>query len=148
MRFHTERWQGAGKPGVLAEPLVLAHHRDALPRLLAAGAARLCALRAGTHRLGMLYSVLDPPDRQPRTEYFYLMGFAPEHARLRPGVLLTALAVEHAAQGGIEIIDMLRGNETYRKFWHVQQISTHGFTFAQRAQASDTGLVPDVGQRG
>ena len=142
VRFHTERWESAGEPGVLADPLILAHHREALPELLASGAARLCALQAGPHRLGVLYSLLDPPDRQHRTEYFYLMGFAPQHARLQPGLLLMAFAVEHAAQEGIRTIDMLRGNETYKKFWHVQQVPTFGFTFARQAPAWEANLVP------
>ena len=96
----------------------------------------------------MLYSLLDPPDRQHRTEYFYLMGFAPEHARLRPGVLLIALASDHAAQESVAAIDMLRGEETYKKFWHVQRIPTYGFTFARQAPAREASLVPATVQQG
>ena len=139
VRFHTERWQGAGEPGVLADPRVLAHHRDAIPRLLASGRLRLCALRAGSETLGVLYALVDPPGRSERTQYFYLMGFAPEHARLRPGTLLTALATEHAADEGVATIDMLRGDESYKKFWHVERVPTLGVSFDREPLRSRAG---------
>ncbi len=124
VRFHTARWQEAGESGVLADPRVLAHHRDALPRLLASGMLRLCALRAGSHTLAVLYSLVDLPGSGERTQYFYLMGYAPEHRELRPGTLLLAYAMEQAVEEGVVWIDMLRGEETYKKFWRLDRIST------------------------
>ncbi len=133
VRFHTERWEQAGEPGVLADPRVLAHHREAIPRLLASGLLRLCALRAGSEVLGVLYSFADPPERAGRTQYFYLMGFAPERSSLRPGTLLTAFATEQAAETGLATIDMLRGDESYKKFWHVERVGTFGISFDRAA---------------
>ncbi len=128
VRFHTERWEKAGQPGVLADPYVLAHHRQALPILLASGVARLCTLHAGEQTLGVLYSLLDPIGHENRTEYFYLMGFAPGHAKLKPGLLLLAFAMEQAAQDGVSYTDMLRGDESYKKFWRMEPVQTQGFT--------------------
>lgn len=34
-----------------------------------------------------------------------------------------ALAMEHAAEEGVETIDMLRGEEAYKKLWHVESRS-------------------------
>ncbi len=133
VRFHTSRWEERGEPGVLADPRVLAHHREAIPLLLRNGLLRLCALRAGTETLGVLYSLSDPPGRAGQTQYYYLMGFAPEHARLRPGTLLAAFAAERAAAEGVATIDMLRGDETYKKFWHVERVPTHGISFERGA---------------
>lgn len=129
VRFHTERWRGAGEAGVLADEAVLAHHRAALPELLARGLARLGLLWAGTQPLGVLYSLADPPGRPVRTQYFYLMGYAPEHARLRPGILLLAHAIEEAARAGFVRVDMLRGEETYKKFWRLDPVPTFSCSF-------------------
>lgn len=127
VRFHTAGWQARGEPGVLADPAVLQHHTEALPRLHAAGLLRLMRLELEGNPIAVLYSLLDPPGRSRRTQYFYLMGHAPEWNALRPGILLCALAAEHAAAEGVEWIDMLRGQETYKQFWHVQPEPTYGF---------------------
>ena len=127
--FHTERWERAGESGVLADPCVLAHHREALPALLAGDLAQLTTLYAGEHSLGVLYSLLDPPSRSRRTQYLYLMGYAPRFERFKPGVLLLALAMEQAAREGFHTIDMLRGTESYKKFWRVEAVPTYSFSF-------------------
>jgi len=43
------------------------------------------------------------------------------HSDLRPGTVLIALATEHAAREGVRTIDMLRGDEGYKKFWHMER---------------------------
>ena len=115
--------------GTSAEPQVLAWHREALPLLLAADALRLYTLSLEGMPIATLYALIDPPSRQIRTEYFYLVGHSRAHAELKPGVLLTAMASESAAIEGDKIIDMLRGDEAYKKFWHVEGQRTCGFSF-------------------
>ena len=127
-RLHTTRWQSSGQPGVLADPRVLAWHREALPLLQAGGVLRLCSLRLSGEIIGVLYSLIDPPSRPERTQYFYLTAFSPEHGDLRPGTLLLGLAIEHAANKGVRTIDMLRGDESYKKIWHVESVPTCAFT--------------------
>ena len=127
VRFHTDRWQQAGESGVLADPAVLAWHREALPLLAAHGLLRLVTLRLAGESIAVLYSLIDPPSRASRRQSFYLMGFSTEHTALHPGTLLTALAIEHAAAEGVETIDMLRGGETYKQFWHVTPAPTFGY---------------------
>lgn len=138
-RLHTTRWQSSGEPGVLADPRVLAWHREALPLLQASGVLRLCALRLGGEIIGVLYSLIDPPSRPERTQYFYLTAFSRKHADLRPGTLLLGFAIEHAAQEGVRTIDMLRGDEPYKKIWHVERVSTHAFTLPFAAR--DVGIA-------
>ena len=126
--LHTERWTKRGEPGVLADPRVLAWHRQALPLLLSAGLLRLQLLQLDRQPLGVLYSLIDAQTRTvgQRTQYFYLTAFSSEHAELRPGTLLLAYAIEHAAQQGIAIIDMLRGEEAYKQLWHLRPTPTCG----------------------
>ena len=127
VRLHTERWQQAGEPGVLTDPLVLAWHRDAIPRLAASGLLRLYVLRRDSEIIAVLYALADPAHKAAgdRVVYFYLIGHTVALARLRPGTLLTALAMEHAAGEGFAIIDMLRGNESYKKFWRTVSVPTY-----------------------
>ncbi len=122
VRLHTARWQAAGESGVLADPLVLAWHREAIPGLQAAGLLRLYALELAGEIVAVLYAL-----RVRRVESFYLIGSAPEHAEVHPGTLLTAMAMEQAAGEGVEVIDMLRGEEVYKKFWRVEEVPTFGF---------------------
>jgi CelD/BcsL family acetyltransferase involved in cellulose biosynthesis len=124
--LHTQRWNLRGEPGVLADQHVIAWHREAIPLLQSEGLLRLCSLLLRGKPLGILYSLIDPPWRTPRVQYFYLTAFSPDHAELRPGTLLLAYAIEHAAREGVEIIDMLRGQEAYKDLWHMQRTDTVG----------------------
>ena len=134
VRLHSERWRQAGEAGVLNDPSVLAWHRDALPRLARSGMLRLFTLHAGSHLLAVLYAMVDPPGRADRTLYCYLIGYAPQHAKLRPGVLLFGLAIERASEEGVRTIDMLRGDESYKKFWHVEPAPTYGYALPRAAR--------------
>ncbi len=127
-RLHTERWIQRGEAGVLAAEDVLQWHREALPPLAQSGLLRLCSLCLDGERIGVLYSLIDPPEREQRTQYFYLTAFSTAHAELRPGTLLLAYAIEHAAGEGVKTIDMLRGEEAYKQLWHLERCSTQSFT--------------------
>lgn len=124
---HTARWQEMGETGVLADPAVLAWHREALPLLNAAGLLRLMTLELGGEPIATMYALIDPPSRPERTQYLYLMGFDLGRDELQPGRLLTAYTLEHAANEGVCTIDMLRGEEAYKRFWHTSRVPTHGF---------------------
>lgn len=131
--LHAQRWNQRGEPGVLADERVIAWHREAIPLLQSRGLLRLCSLLLGGEPLGVLYSVIDPPQRGPRTQYFYLTAFSPDYAELRPGTLLLAYAIERAAQEGVAVIDMLRGDETYKHLWHMERVPTVGVSLSALA---------------
>jgi CelD/BcsL family acetyltransferase involved in cellulose biosynthesis len=131
--LHTARWNSRGTPGTLYDRRVLDWHREALPQLQASGMLRLCSLRLDGEILGILYSLIDPIGRPGRTQYFYLTAYSTGHAELRPGTLLLAFAIERAAREGVETIDMLRGEEEYRKIWHLEPSPTYGFAIASAA---------------
>ena len=127
VRLHTTRWQAAGEAGVLADARVLAWHREAIPGLQAAGLLRLYALELAGEEVAVLYAL-----RVRTMESFYLIGSAPEFAEVHPGTLLTAMAIEHAAGEGVQVIDMLRGEEVYKKFWRVTEVPTSGFAVRRK----------------
>jgi CelD/BcsL family acetyltransferase involved in cellulose biosynthesis len=124
INLHSARWQASNQAGVLSDPDVLAWHHEAIPLLQAADCLRLYVLDVIANQLRALYALVDPPTRSLRTEYFYLIGYSPVHAHLKPGTLPTAMASEQAAGAGVRVIDMLRGNEPYKKFWHVEEVAT------------------------
>jgi CelD/BcsL family acetyltransferase involved in cellulose biosynthesis len=109
--LHRARWEAAGEPGVLADPLVLAFHHDAQPGLLDAGLLRLLALRlSGRVAAGFLQLL------QPGRVLFYLAGFDAGLAYHSPGTLLLGWALEQAAVEGREA-HFLRGAEGYKFAW-------------------------------
>ncbi len=132
---HTARWNEAGQPGVLVDRQVLAWHREALPLLLEADALRFYTLRLDDVVIATLYALIDPPSREQRAEYFYLIGHSAAHAELKPGLLLTAMASEHAVGEGVMVLDMLRGEEAYKRFWHVNPEPTFAFSLERGALA-------------
>lgn len=132
-RLHAERWQARGQRGVFADRRMVAWHAEAMPLLLAAGMLRLQCLWLDREPIGALYGVTELaevssglPMRAERKEYFYLIAHSTRHARLSPGTLLIALAIERAANEGVQTVDMLRGDERYKDFWHVEHIPTWG----------------------
>lgn len=127
VRLHSARWQEAQQAGVLADPDVLSWHREAIPLLQAADCLRLYTLTLDQDPVAVLYALIDPPERVRRSAYLYLIGYSPAHASFQPGTLLTAMASEHASSEGVQVLDMLRGNEAYKSFWKVQVTPTFGF---------------------
>ena len=126
-RLHTARWNLTGEPGVLADPRVRSWHTEAIPQLLAADLVRLYCLRVNKEIIAVLYTLIDPPSRTSRAHYIYLTAFSPEHADLRPGSVILALAIDHAARQGFTTIDFLRGNEAYKDLWHPRWIELDSF---------------------
>lgn len=134
VRLHSERWQARGEYGVLSHRRVLAMHREAIPLLLGAGLLRLCCLRLNGEIIAVLYSLIDPPERRERRQYFYLTGYSTAHAELRPGTLLIALAMDRAVEEGVRVVDMLRGEEAYKQIWHMERTPTFGFELKRRTE--------------
>lgn len=135
--LHASRWQSRGEEGVLADERVVRWHREAIPILLEAGLLRLMALRLNDATIAVLYSLIDG-ERAGRTQYFYITAYSPEHADLRPGTLLIAYAVEHAANEGVATIDMLRGDESYKQIWHMEKVPTFCVTQFAASRAGET----------
>lgn len=133
VRLHTERWQQRGCAGVLADLRVLAWHREALPLLAQSEMLRLYILRLGGDAIGVIYSLVDSADRSNRTQYFYLTGYSTDHSDLRPGTISIAMAIEDAFNNGVHTIDMLRGDEDYKRLWHLERHPTYGFSLKRSA---------------
>lgn len=140
VRLHAERWQAVGRSGLLADPKVLAFHHEAIPLLLKQGMLRLHLLRLDGEPIAAAYSLADPHSRRARTQYLYLITHSFQHAELHPGTLLLAAMIEEAAEERVEWVDLLRGEESYKKLWHAEQEPTFGFAIQSRRAQADAGL--------
>ncbi len=110
--LHRARWAARGEPGVLDAPALEGFHRDAAAALHRRGLLRLIGLSLGGRLRAVLYGFTD----HGRFLY-YLSGFDPEIARLSPGRLLIARAIERARLDGAFELDFLRGGEPYKYEW-------------------------------
>jgi len=102
--------------------------------LNAAGLLRLSTLTLNDEVIGVLYSLADPPGRSERTRYVYLTAYSGKYADVGPGTVLLALAIEEAAHQGITTIDMLRGDERYKRLWHFEPTPTKGVSIPHPAR--------------
>ena len=142
IRLHQSRWAVQGEPGVLADPAVLALHRDAAPGLLDAGVLRLEALLVDGVVAAAIMALLAPgplagglPGRG--SILFYLSGFDAAHAFISPGSLLLAGMLDDAVREGRTEANFLRGREDYKYAW--------GATDRMNSTCSLHPLAPGVG---
>jgi CelD/BcsL family acetyltransferase involved in cellulose biosynthesis len=128
--LHCARWDARGQPGgVLADPRVLALHREAAPGLLAAGALRLQVLRLGGVPAAAQYALLGGGGHRV---LLYLSGFDAARARESPGAILLGELIAWALAEGWRELHFLRGDEDYKYVWG----ATDRFNAARR-------LVPE-----
>lgn len=116
-RLHAQRWALRDLPGVLRAGGVLDWHREAAPKLLAAGLLRALSLRIAGRLVAVLYVLADAQAVPRRRWFYYLGGFDPAAAALSPGTLLVGHAIEQAQAEGAAAFDFLRGNEPYKHRW-------------------------------
>ncbi len=134
VRLHRERWEQRGEAGVLTDARVLAHHREAVPSLLAAGLLRLFRLTLNSAVIGSLYALADAPNRTHRSLYLYLIGFDTRFADLSPGTLLLHEVCRYAREHGFPRLDLLRGGENYKQLWGAESKPTYALHFASPSQ--------------
>lgn len=134
--LHTRRWRSRGEPGVLSDSRVLAWHRAAVPDLQRAGLLRFYSLRLNGETIAAAYALADPPSRPERRLYIYIPGHSIAHGDVRPGTVLTAMAMESAAAEGFRTVDLLRGEEDYKRLWHAQPFATHAVSLRSAPVAS------------
>lgn len=138
VRFHRLRWEGRGQAGVLRDPRVRAHHREAIPRLLDAGILRILRLVFGEETVSILYAMADAETRAERRLYLYLIGFEQRFAELSPGTLLLHEVWRYARENGFHKLDLLRGGEAYKELWGAESRTMYALRTA-RAVAPEGG---------
>jgi CelD/BcsL family acetyltransferase involved in cellulose biosynthesis len=110
--LHRARWAARARRGVLDDPALARFHADVAANLHRRGLLRLIGLVLDGRLRAVLYGFADHG-----RFLFYLSGFDPELARLSPGRLLIARALERARDDGAFELDFLRGGEPYKYEW-------------------------------
>ncbi len=137
LRFHAARWNEPGEAGVLSDPRVHAHHRQALPALQEAGLLRFFRLTLEDRALGVLYALADPPQRTRRSLYLYLIGFDTDASDFSPGTLLLHEVRKYAQAKGFNAMDLLRGGELYKHLWGAQVRPTYAIDLSPQVSAGN-----------
>ncbi len=109
-RLHNERWDAAGQRGAFRAGRFAAFHDLLLPRLLAGGQLELLWLVVGGEPVAALYNIV-----ANNKVYFYQCGRKLDvPAGQRPGIVLLALAVQHAIAASRREFDFLGGSAQYK----------------------------------
>jgi CelD/BcsL family acetyltransferase involved in cellulose biosynthesis len=139
-RLHARRWETRGEAGVLADARVLAAHRECVPLLAATGTLRMHALWIGERPAAVIYGLADAALRRDRSVYYYLNGFDPEFREVSPGTLLLEYAMQHAWREGALYLDMLRGDEAYKRLWGAEGRATFAFALPAATHSGGEGV--------
>lgn len=110
--LHAARWQRRGMPGMLADDVIQAFHREVAAAMLDAGALRMYSMTLDDRPIATFYGFADT-----HTVYYYLSGYDPDLEKLSPGTLIVAHAIEWAMRDGASTFDFLRGAEDYKYAW-------------------------------
>ncbi len=108
--LHIQSWNRKRKRHAFSHPFFETYHRDLITAYSMEGAASIHRVSAGGVILGYLYNLC----AAGRT-YAYQSGFDMRHARLRPGYVAHALAMEQCAAAGMECYDFLAGDNQLKR---------------------------------
>jgi len=110
--LHSARWQRRWMPGMLADDVIQAFHREVAAAMLDASALRMYSMSLDDRPIAVFYGFADAS-----TVYYYLSGYDTDLEKLSPGTLIVAHAIESAIRGGATTFDFLRGAEDYKYTW-------------------------------
>jgi CelD/BcsL family acetyltransferase involved in cellulose biosynthesis len=85
--------------------------------------------------LAAMYALADPPERNHRSLYLYLIGINTRFAELSPGTLLQHAVWEYARAEGFSEMNLLRGGETYKQLWGAEPQPTFTLYASSRRDA-------------
>ncbi|HEX6198748.1 MAG TPA: GNAT family N-acetyltransferase, partial [Thermoanaerobaculia bacterium] len=112
LRLEGAAWKAAAGTAIVSHDETEAFYRILARRSAARGWLRLHFLRVGGRRVAFLYSLL-----HQGTLYALKGGYAPEHARSSPGVVLFSLILKDAFERGLRRIDFLGEEERWKLDW-------------------------------
>jgi CelD/BcsL family acetyltransferase involved in cellulose biosynthesis len=111
VKLHQETWSRRDRPGAFADASSRRFHEALIARAWAVGEADLLRVTAGDRVVGLLYTFL----RDGRV-LSYQSGFDydPTRPREKPGLVCHALAIQHYADQGARLYDLLAGADRYK----------------------------------
>jgi len=110
--FHASRYDERGGSTAFSTPAVRAFHDAATQDALERGWLRMYALRLDGRLAAVMYGF-----HYGSRFYFYQHGYDERFASLSVGLVLMALTIRAAIEGGAVEFDMLWGTEPYKSLW-------------------------------
>lgn len=110
--WHQRHWQARGQPGAFANPRFEAFHRRLVAAGFESGAVRLQRLRAGAQEVGLLQAFVH---RGQVLAYQSGLCMDLVDRNHHPGLVLHALAVQHALDSGFAGYDLMAGEARYKR---------------------------------
>ncbi len=111
LHLHRARWMRRGQPGAFADPWFVTFHERLIRERVAHDEIQLLRVRSGGATIGCLYNFV-----ANGRVLFYQSGFAEQpNARLKPGYVCHAMAVQANADAGHDVYDLLAGRGTYKQ---------------------------------
>jgi len=107
--LHQARWRALGQPGCFSSERYTAFHSDAVAELLARGQLILFWIELDGKPFVAEYMIAAGD-----TVYHYQCGLDAGRLADSPGRLGTIVALRSAIEGGYRILDLLRGDESYK----------------------------------
>jgi CelD/BcsL family acetyltransferase involved in cellulose biosynthesis len=110
-RVHQACWVARGEPGAFATERITEFHQQLISACFERGEVQLLEVYAGEHVLGYLYNfVMDGVVSNYQTAFLY-----EDDARLKPGLVSHALAVEQALSEDLSVYDFLMGDQRFKR---------------------------------
>jgi CelD/BcsL family acetyltransferase involved in cellulose biosynthesis len=110
--LHERHWDGKGQTGAFASRFFCAFHRDLIRRGTPTGFTQLMRVAAGDLTIGYLYNLV-----WRGRAYFYNGGL--DYGALkpndRPGYLAQWLAIERHLADGLEVYELMAGDQEYKR---------------------------------
>lgn len=108
--LHQRYWTSRGEPGAFANPFFERFHRALISARFEAGETQILRIAAGSEDIGYLYNLV-----WRGRVYAYQSGFAYESdARLKPGYVSHAMAVDYNLAAGADIYDFMAGESQHK----------------------------------
>jgi CelD/BcsL family acetyltransferase involved in cellulose biosynthesis len=109
--FHQRYWISRGKPGAFGPDFFEVFHHRFIEDGWRTGGIQLSRVSAGEHEIGYLYNLV-----HEHTIYSYQSGFNYEdNAKIKPGLVSHALAIQRAITDGFDYYDLLAGDGQYKR---------------------------------
>ncbi len=109
--IHGQRWEGLGYINAFKDPHFLAFHVEAAQKFARRGWLRMLFLNVDGVRVAVNFDF----NFRGRIYFYHGNAYASDEImKFSPGFLLRCTAIEQGIAEGIEVYDMLRGNETYK----------------------------------
>lgn len=144
--MHIARWGGGQGQSGFANPAFATFHRALISNAAGLRQAEFCTLRHGDQLIGCLYNFL-----YRGRVYFYLSGLAyDDDSRLKPGLLIHALAIEQYKDRGFDYYDFLGGEARYKqslglKHCELQLVSFQRARFTLRLEQAGRIIKTNIG---